>query len=193
MATAGDAGPVQDGDLKMSEIEFLAESELVEILPNFEAEALQFIGGPVGPFRPQRPIEVPIWLAVTLRGRKKCTIKPPDWMNKDTLRELCEEEKKSELFIEMPRHFQEIAALLFECASSDIRDSEQVRALLADIHDTRYSKVRSGILKAKEGVVVRVNHLTMLEMNASRPFWLKSMDTLRRLNETLDAAENDEQ
>jgi hypothetical protein len=36
--------------------------------------------GPVGDFRPGRPVEVPLWLAIMLKSRSQCTIRCPDWM-----------------------------------------------------------------------------------------------------------------
>lgn len=41
--------------------------------------------GDVGPFQPQRPVQVPLWLAITLKTRHKCTIRPPDWLSKGTV------------------------------------------------------------------------------------------------------------
>lgn len=37
--------------------------------------------GNFGPFYPQIPIKVPLWLAVALKKRGKCTIRPPQWMS----------------------------------------------------------------------------------------------------------------
>jgi GINS complex subunit 2 len=36
--------------------------------------------GDFGPFFPQIPTKVPLWLAVALKKRSKCTIRTPDWM-----------------------------------------------------------------------------------------------------------------
>lgn len=38
-----------------------------------------------GPFQPNSRIDVPIWLALQLYKRKKCSILPPHWMDKDGL------------------------------------------------------------------------------------------------------------
>ncbi|KAK0591614.1 hypothetical protein LWI29_004865 [Acer saccharum] len=63
------------------EIEFMAEDELVEIVPNIRMDPLNFISGDFGPFFPQIPAKVPLWLAVALKKRGKCTIRPPQWMS----------------------------------------------------------------------------------------------------------------
>jgi GINS complex subunit 2 len=38
------------------------------------------VQGDFGPFFPQIPTKVPLWLAVALKKRSKCTIRTPDWM-----------------------------------------------------------------------------------------------------------------
>ncbi len=55
-----------------SEIEFLAESLPVSIVPNFNEGAMYLLGGEAGPFRAGMPVKVPLWLAINLRGRSKC-------------------------------------------------------------------------------------------------------------------------
>jgi len=37
--------------------------------------------GEYGPFRPNMPVEVPIWLALQLHKRGKCRIMPPSWLS----------------------------------------------------------------------------------------------------------------
>lgn len=37
--------------------------------------------GDFGPFRPQIATQVPLWLAVALKKRGKCTIRAPEWMS----------------------------------------------------------------------------------------------------------------
>ena len=50
-----------------SEVEYLAEKELVQIVPNFSQDRLYLIGGEFGPFIPSMPTAVPLWLAVDLK------------------------------------------------------------------------------------------------------------------------------
>ena len=80
------------------EAEFLAEMESIDITPNFKAGVLRFITvflacslqlqlsdrlqGEVGPFKVQMPVTVPLWLAVALKRRSKCSIRPPIWLTK---------------------------------------------------------------------------------------------------------------
>ncbi|CAI5493614.1 unnamed protein product [Closterium sp. Naga37s-1] len=52
-----------------SEIEFIAENELVSIVPNFRADALHLHAGDIGPFRPQRlPCRCPYGWPLRSRG-----------------------------------------------------------------------------------------------------------------------------
>ena len=47
--------------------EFFAEETLIEIIPNFRGDRLSFVSGEFGPFKPAKPVEVPLWLAVHLK------------------------------------------------------------------------------------------------------------------------------
>uniref|UniRef100_A0ABI7WGR4 DNA replication complex GINS protein PSF2 n=1 Tax=Felis catus TaxID=9685 RepID=A0ABI7WGR4_FELCA len=64
-----------------AEVEFLAEKELVTIIPNFSLDKIYLIGGDLGPFNPGLPVEVPLWLAINLKQRQKCRLIPPEWMD----------------------------------------------------------------------------------------------------------------
>jgi GINS complex subunit 2 len=90
-------------------VEFAAEDEIIDIVPNIRMEALNMIcvrrpppvptpppppfllptscishaaavQGDFGPFLPQIPTKVPLWLAVALKRRGKCTVRTPGWM-----------------------------------------------------------------------------------------------------------------
>lgn len=66
--------PQQKPRLRNDEVEFQAEDELVTIVPKFESDVFALIGGRYGPFVPQTPVQVPLWLAVELRKQQKCQI-----------------------------------------------------------------------------------------------------------------------
>jgi len=42
--------------------------------------------GTYGPFRPQMPTRVPLWLALFLKRRRRCTIITPAWLQKGASR-----------------------------------------------------------------------------------------------------------
>ena len=59
------------GKLTAAELEFIAEDQIVEIVPKFKHGPLHLIQGDFGPFVPQARATVPLWLAITLKKRQK--------------------------------------------------------------------------------------------------------------------------
>ena len=66
---SGDAGGLSQ--LTAAELEFIAEDQLIEIVPKFKHGPLHLIQGDFGPFVPQARAKVPLWLAITLKKRQK--------------------------------------------------------------------------------------------------------------------------
>ena len=93
------------------ENEFFAENELIEIIPNFKGPKFSFMTGTFGPFKPSKPIVVPLWLAVYLKQRKKCIVQIPNWMNFDFLNRVKVEDRESQgVFSDcIPYHYFEMA------------------------------------------------------------------------------------
>lgn len=61
--------------------EFMAEEELIEIIPSFKyPKVLSLITGDFGPFIPSIPIKVPLWMALSLKRQQKCIIIIPKWV-----------------------------------------------------------------------------------------------------------------
>eukprot|EP00267_Zea_mays_P051777 XP_020404770.1 DNA replication complex GINS protein PSF2 [Zea mays] len=122
--------------------------------------------GDFGPFFPQIPTKVPLWLAVALKKRSKCTIRTPDWM---TVLE-AEGESPRE-FQPLPFHYIEISKVLFDHAGDDISDAYLVRSLIEDIRDVRFHKVKNG-LETISGrtYAVKLKNLSAMEVNIVRPF-----------------------
>lgn len=91
---------------------FLAEDELIEIVPNFTHDkVLNLINGDFGPFKPAIPTKVPIWMAINLHRQQKCKINLPEWILE--LDRLKEEQDNSESLIKMPSdHWRETLNLL---------------------------------------------------------------------------------
>ena len=75
-----------------AESEFFAESELIEIIPNFRGDKLKFISGTFGPFKPAKPVTVPLWLAIYLQQRKRCDVHLPNWLDLEFLKKVRMEE-----------------------------------------------------------------------------------------------------
>ena len=70
-----------------------AEDEHISIVPNFNSNVLHFLNGDFGPFHSNLAIDVPLWLALALKERRKCRIEAPMWMSIDMLKVTLAEEK----------------------------------------------------------------------------------------------------
>ena len=62
------------------QMEFFAEEEIVSVIPNTKINDLKLISSEIK-FLPGAQVNVPLWLAISLKQRKKCTIILPVWMN----------------------------------------------------------------------------------------------------------------
>ena len=56
-----------------------------------------------------------------------------------------------------------------------------MRGLLADIQDVRHSKIRSGLLSSLGAGEIKINNLTMMEVNTIRPFFITAMHISQKL------------
>jgi len=167
-----------------SEVEFLAEKELVQIVPNFSQDRIYLIGGDFGPFIPSMPTAVPLWLAVDLKNRRKCRIVPPEWMTLETLEEKKSDETASQYFTPMPSAFYaEMTKLLLDAAPEDVPHADGIRVLVKDIWDARMAKLRSSVdnFIKSEGTHAKLDNLTLLELNTIRPLLTGSLDDMHYL------------
>ncbi|KAL8143237.1 hypothetical protein V2J09_016269 [Rumex salicifolius] len=180
---AGQSDP-QFSSFSPPEMEFLAEDEIVEIIPNMRMEpinlisaSLLFTSGDYGPFRPQIATQVPVWLAVALQKRGKCTIQPPVWMTVERLTQVLEAERESPReFQPLPFHYVEISKLLFDHARDSIPDIYMVKSLIEDIRDVRFHKVELGLetISARTHAV-KLKNLSAMEVNLVRPFLVRTL------------------
>ncbi|XP_010920580.1 DNA replication complex GINS protein PSF2 [Elaeis guineensis] len=158
------------------ELEFLAEDEMVEVVPNIRMEALHVICGDFGPFFPQIA-KVPLWLALALKKRDKCTIRTPEWMSVERLTQVLEAERESPReFQPLPFHYVEISRLLFDHARDDIPDIYMVRSLIEDIRYVRFHKVETGLETISGRThAVKLKNLSAMEVNIVRPFMVRAL------------------
>lgn len=92
--------------------EFLAEEELIEVIPNFKfPKQISLISGTFGPFQPTVPIKVPLWMALNLQRQHKCSIKIPKWVTELIKAAEAQDDKNSLLEISN-EHWREIVKLL---------------------------------------------------------------------------------
>uniref|UniRef100_A0A8C6SI58 DNA replication complex GINS protein PSF2 n=1 Tax=Neogobius melanostomus TaxID=47308 RepID=A0A8C6SI58_9GOBI len=157
-----------------SEVEFIAEKEMVEIIPNFSLDKIYLIGGDLGPFNPGLSVNVPVWLALNLKQRQKCRIVPPEWMSVEKLEEMRELERKEDTFTPVPRMH-----------TND--EADEIRTLVKDIWDTRIAKLRlsaDSFINQQEAHA-KLDNLTLMEINTIRSFLLDSLNCMYKLRSNL--------
>uniref|UniRef100_A0A3Q4MH73 GINS complex subunit 2 n=1 Tax=Neolamprologus brichardi TaxID=32507 RepID=A0A3Q4MH73_NEOBR len=129
-----------------SEVEFLAEKEMVKIIPNFSLDKVFLIGGDLGPFNPGLPIDVPVWLALNLKQRQKCRIIPPEWMDVEKLEEMRDLERKEDMFT--PCYFKSLnipnSSFCPQLDNLTLMEINTIRAFLLDTLNCMY-KLRSNL------------------------------------------------
>ena len=130
--------------LTPSENEFFAESTKVIIKSFFDYDTLKFISGTYGPFRVDENVEVPLWLAITLKKKGKCSIIPPKWMLASELQQYIEIEKNTTELTPLDYHYIEIGTLLLIHAKDDIESPDSVSALLHDLQNIRIDRLKKG-------------------------------------------------
>ncbi|XP_015672325.1 DNA replication complex GINS protein PSF2 [Protobothrops mucrosquamatus] len=178
-----------------AEVEFLAEREMVTIIPNFSLDRIYLIGGELGPFNPGLPVEAPLWLAVNLKQRQKCRLVPPDWMDVEKLEQMRDQERKEDTFTPMPNPFyMELTKLLLNYAADNIPKADEIRTLVKDIWDTRIAKLRvsADSFVRQQEVHARLDNLTLMEINTTGAFLTQALDHMYKLRSNLQLGERAE-
>jgi GINS complex subunit 2 len=172
-----------------AELEFLAEDELVTIVPNFRGAALNLMQVTAGPFVPQVPTSVPIWLALALHQRKRCSVQWPTWMSTAELSRVLAEERGNEReFQKLPFHYVEMAQLLIDTGHGENTEERyKVRSLLEDVRRVRFNKVEKGLQELRQTPAVKLNNLCAMEVNIVRTFFQTSLKTFAKLAASSDA------
>ncbi|KPA81467.1 hypothetical protein ABB37_03824 [Leptomonas pyrrhocoris] len=94
---------------------FMAMEVAATIIPRFSMDRVDCLGGSYGPFAPNYPVDVPLWLALYLRQTDTCAIQPPDYLRVEYLRDVIERERTNDQgFESLPFYFYEIAKKLTE-------------------------------------------------------------------------------
>eukprot|EP00877_Chromochloris_zofingiensis_P000919 jgi/Chrzof1/10828/Cz05g13190.t1 len=172
------------------ELEFFAEEELITIVPTFAAQAednkFACIPGSYGPFYPNIPTEVPIWLAVQLCKRSKCRILPPTWLSLNNLDHVISlEQNDSSVFQPVPFYYMEIACLLFKeqirtCFGEDFF---WVRDKLQRLSNIRRHKIEDGLKEVSQAATVKLNNLSAYEANMIRLSFQGTLNMFLKLEE----------
>jgi GINS complex subunit 2 len=174
--------------LVSAENEFLAEETLVRIVSGTDHPALNFISGRFGPLLAGFPAEVPLWLAITLRKRGKCTIAIPEWMSIISLEQYIANERSQVIFAPLPYYYREISQLLLTHAREEIQSPDRVAVLLQDLENIRMDRSRLGILdmadkvRTSEAVVYAgLPNVGAIEVQTIRRFSVESISMFSRL------------
>eukprot|EP01132_Coremiostelium_polycephalum_P003688 gene3688-4593_t len=173
--------------LSPNQIEFLAEDVTISIIPNFKLDSLHFLSGEYGPFEPSFPVDVPLWLALTLKKKKKCKIEIPYWMSLEYLNNQYDKENNLVTeFVDLPEFFIEISTMLLTVAPEDIKNVNEVRNKLEDIFNRRQSKINDTIvktLKLQPNLLstLELNNLSMMEINRIRGSLISGMNHLYKI------------
>lgn len=126
-----------------AEIEFLATDQRVSVVPNFNEGVLYLLEGDVGPFKAGLPLEIPLWVALSLRARRKCRVLQPSYLTADALEEVRDAEREQTFFTQLPNpHLFAVAQLLLDVAMADLAEVDRLRTALKDLWDVRQAKLR---------------------------------------------------
>lgn len=173
-----------------AENEFIAEETLISIESFVDHPKFQFISGTFGPLEAGLPCDVPLWMAISLRKKRLCKIKVPDWMTIDNIREKIREERNSGgVFVKLPFHYIEISSLLLKYARDDMQSPEELATLLRDIEDIRMDRLKIAMVEeiankvknAEKVVYLNVENLSSMEILSVKRFVLESMSVFTRL------------
>ncbi|KAJ3369547.1 DNA replication protein psf2 [Allomyces arbusculus] len=173
--------PVQlQSSLSPAEAEFLAENERIQIEPLVRLPVLGLIETEFGPLVPPRSASVPLWLAIVLKKRGLCLIKPPRWLTAESLQDLVQAERTQDQFTPLPFHYMEVAKMLLEAAGDDLPDANTCQTLLQDLREARRSKARQGV-EIMDQSHIRVDNLAQMELNELRAPFTMSFSMMKRL------------
>lgn len=133
----------------------------------------------MGPFRPNKEISVPLWLALHLKDGQKCKLYQPFWLDENSLREFQEREKRhpNELAYLQNDEFFEISYIFMSRAPDDVPNILKIRSLVEGLENHRREKVKR-VMSQGQGAVAMVN-LTNFEANRMR-------EPLSRLNQLVE-------
>ena len=166
--------------INASESDYISENYLIEIMPNFHSEKISLVSGEYGPFKPNKIIKIPLWLAVKYRNNNQCKIIIPSIFENSYLNSVLESEKENKVSLfDLPPNFFEISNILFNNAEDDFDDIKKTRCFVADIKTIRQNKINNMLKNIKnEDLYLKLNGLTSMELEQIRPL-LKSIFPLR--------------
>ena len=179
-----------------AENEFLAEDYRIDIEPYFRGEKLRFIGGTYGPFKPGKPIGVPLWLAVYLKKRQKCQVEVPFWLKEEYLGKVKMEERENskEFSDSIPYYYFEIAQLLLSSCEDEFTHPRQTKSLIEDIFSLRRDKLLRVMKEINPEVpVLFLSKAGSAELNYVRPSFSSAYAVVHKMQNVIEEANKQEQ
>ena len=166
--------------LNITELEYIAENYSIEIIPNFHSNYINLVSGTYGPFKPNKIIKIPLWLAVKYKNNKKCNIVIPSTYSNSYLQSVLQKEKENTTALfDLPQNFFEISNILFNNAEDDFEDVKKTRNYVADIRAIRTNKINNMLNQiSNEDLYLKLNGLNSIEIEQIRPL-LKNIFPIR--------------
>jgi GINS complex subunit 2 len=126
--------------------DFAAQETKIEVIPKFSLGQIDLISGTYGPFSPNYPIRVPLWLALYLVETKACNVTPPAELTVAYIEGVIDlEQKDLTSFQQLPFHFFEIARQLLQFCPRDVPDAEEVFKLVNKLEQCRATKTMNNM------------------------------------------------
>jgi hypothetical protein len=181
------------------ELEFMAENSLITISPTVSLAGSEgrgdfaFLCGRFGPLVAGVELQVPLWLAMTLKGSKKARVVMPEWMREGELRAAAvyEQATGDSFSPAIPFHYIEVAEVLLRAAEDDCAAEcaasggslESLSDALLTLIEVREAKIHKGIQEALQRtkepgerlktLVIRLNGVAAMEVADMRDGFLK--------------------
>lgn len=166
----------------MDVCEFLAEDDLIEIVPTFKYNRqLHLITGDFGPFMPMIPTKVPMWLAINLYRQSKCSIITPSWVNQLAAMQDSQENETSKLIPAPHNHWREILKLLEQEFKRSIQCSDLIERREAILKKSVHELFR----EARDKNTLFIGDVTMDNATSAELILVKKIisDGFKRLQE----------
>ena len=180
--------------INSAENEFFAEETIITIIPNVDLPRFDFISGTFGPLSGGMPVAVPLWFAITLRKRGKCTVQLPEWMTVAALEARVASERTLGTLSDLPFHYMEIAQLLLTHAKEDIPTPDRVAVLLQDLENIRMDRIKLGVMgvadtisRNRAVVFANLNNASAQEILTMKRFFVSSLYNFYELCPSVDA------
>jgi|Transcript_6327 GINS complex subunit 2 len=165
------------------EVEFIAEDIMVEVTPNFasptqrEVKVLLFKN--ISSFEAQSRKHIPLWLALSLKKRSKCSIAIPDWLKTENLDAILKAEQREKELQKIHFHYIEVAHSLCKYARDDISDWSQVYDLVESIRCVRKNKIFKIFMRLKS--IEEMENISASEISSTKPLFSCSKNTMLEL------------